>query len=41
MFPAFDSYHAPPMELIDDCVHCGFCLPTGPSYVRFGEEIDV
>ena len=27
-------------ELISDCVHCGFCLPTCPSYVVFDEEMD-
>jgi glycolate oxidase iron-sulfur subunit len=27
-------------DLIKDCVHCGFCLPTCPSYVVFDEEMD-
>ncbi|GAA4582106.1 heterodisulfide reductase-related iron-sulfur binding cluster [Planotetraspora phitsanulokensis] len=27
-------------ELIKDCVHCGFCLPTCPTYVLWGEEMD-
>ncbi|GLW21483.1 glycolate oxidase iron-sulfur subunit [Microbispora amethystogenes] len=27
-------------ELIRDCVHCGFCLPTCPTYVLWGEEMD-
>jgi len=27
-------------NLIRDCVHCGFCLPTCPSYVVFNEEMD-
>ena len=28
------------MELIEDCVHCGFCLPTCPTYALWGEEMD-
>ena len=27
-------------ELIDDCVHCGFCLPTCPTYDLWAEEMD-
>ena len=37
---AYDSERQPQMELIDDCVHCGFCLPTCPTYVLWGEEMD-
>jgi len=27
-------------SLLDDCVHCGFCLPTCPTWVSWGEEMD-
>ena len=29
---AFDTQNTPSIDLIDDCVHCGFCLPTCPTY---------
>src|SRR5262249_136203 len=31
---------APLEPLIDKCVHCGFCLPTCPSYLLLGQEMD-
>ncbi|HEX7842826.1 MAG TPA: heterodisulfide reductase-related iron-sulfur binding cluster [Kofleriaceae bacterium] len=29
-----------PRRLLDDCVHCGFCLPSCPTYQSWGEEMD-
>ncbi|MGH4026281.1 MAG: (Fe-S)-binding protein [Pseudonocardiaceae bacterium] len=37
---AFDDHHPPQRELVEDCVHCGFCLPSCPTYVLWGEEMD-
>ena len=37
---AFDAHHPPAREIIDKCVHCGFCLPVCPTYVLWHEEMD-
>ena len=36
----FDAHHPPSPNLIADCVHCGFCLPTCPTYTLWNEEMD-
>jgi glycolate oxidase iron-sulfur subunit len=36
----FDATRTPELARIEDCVHCGFCLPTCPTYALWGEEID-
>ena len=38
--PAFDIIEPPSTALIDACVHCGFCLPTCPTYLLWNEEMD-
>jgi glycolate oxidase iron-sulfur subunit len=37
---AWDVHRPPDPDLIADCVHCGFCLPTCPSYTVFEDEMD-
>jgi glycolate oxidase iron-sulfur subunit len=36
----FDAHHPPSRELMDQCVHCGFCLPVCPTYVLWRDEMD-
>src|SRR5437764_13688714 len=34
----FDPHRPPDQAIIDDCVHCGFCLDTCPTYVLWAQE---
>jgi len=36
----FDARRTPQREIIDDCVHCGFCLHTCPTYALGPMEAD-
>lgn len=36
----FDDHHPPTADLLNACVHCGFCLQTCPTYTLWGKEMD-
>ncbi len=38
--PGFDDHRPPDQALVDDCVHCGFCLDSCPTYVLWAQEAD-
>jgi glycolate oxidase iron-sulfur subunit len=40
MSAAFDTQRLPEQDVLDDCVHCGFCLDTCPTYVLWAQEAD-
>jgi glycolate oxidase iron-sulfur subunit len=37
---AFDATSPPDEQLLSQCVHCGFCLPTCPTYDLWRVEMD-
>jgi len=37
---AFDLRNTPQADLLDQCVHCGFCLPSCPTYDLWRVEMD-
>ena len=40
MARAWDQVRTPDPAVVSDCVHCGFCLPTCPTYSLWAEEMD-
>ncbi|HWC84974.1 MAG TPA: heterodisulfide reductase-related iron-sulfur binding cluster [Solirubrobacteraceae bacterium] len=38
--PGFDAHRPPEPSVIDDCVHCGFCLDSCPTYTLWSDEAD-
>ena len=36
----FDAHRPPDQAIIEDCVHCGFCLDSCPTYLLWAKETD-
>ncbi|MGZ4173944.1 MAG: (Fe-S)-binding protein, partial [Solirubrobacteraceae bacterium] len=36
----FDTHRPPEQSVLDDCVHCGFCLDSCPTYALWAQEAD-
>ena len=36
----FDTHRPPERDVIEDCVHCGFCLDACPTYALWAQEAD-
>ena len=36
----FDPHRPPEQTIVDDCIHCGFCLDACPTYVLWAQEAD-
>jgi glycolate oxidase iron-sulfur subunit len=36
----FDAHRPPERSIVEDCVHCGFCLDTCPTYALWANEAD-
>ncbi len=38
--PLSRTFHAEEKRLLQECIHCGFCLPACPTYMENGKEMD-
>jgi glycolate oxidase iron-sulfur subunit len=38
--PGFDAHRTPERAIVEDCVHCGFCLEACPTYALWANEAD-